>query len=127
VERPLEGDQPVAAALPLGIVKAPGHLEGAFERLDSGIGEEHRVGKRRLHEPLCQPLALRDAVEVRGMPQPRRLLAQRLDQMRMGVAQRIDSHPRAEIEILAAVLRGQSRPPAGDECHRMPVVDREDR
>ena len=57
------------------------------------------------------------------MPQPRRLLVQRLDEMRMGMTERIHRNARAEIEILAPIFGGQSRPFAGDERHRMPVVD----
>ena len=60
--------------------------------------------------PRRQPLAFGNAIEVGGVPQPRRLLVQRLDEMRMGMTERIHRNARAEIEILAPIFGGQSRP-----------------
>ena len=127
MEGALEGNHAVAVARATRIMIAPGHFEGAFQRLDPGIGEEHRIGEGRLGQPRRQPLAFGNAIEVGGVPQPRRLLVQRLDEMRMGMTERIHRNARAEIEILAPIFGGQSRPFAGDERHRMPVVDCKER
>ena len=61
------------------------------------------------HEPLRQPLLLGDPVDVGGVPELLRLLAQRRDEMRMGVAQRVDRDADAEIEISLALLGVKTR------------------
>jgi len=83
-------------------MKLPRHLDRAFQRLGAGIGEEHRIGKGRLGEPFGQPFALRDAVEIGGMPQTPGLPGQRFDQMGMGMAEAVHRHAGAEVEEFLA-------------------------
>ena len=83
------------------------HLDRAFDRLGAGILEEHRVGKARRAQPVGQPLAFRNAVQIGDVPELLRLLGQRRDQMRMRVAERIDGDAGGEIEIALAVSREQ--------------------
>ena len=63
--------------------------------------------RRSLAQPLGQPLAFRDAVQVGDVPELLGLLGQRLDQMRMGVAERVDRDAGGEIEVALAVGRDQ--------------------
>ena len=63
----------IALGRPLRLVVAR-HLDRAFHRLGAGIAEEHRVGEARRAQPLGEPLALRDAVEVGDVPELARLL-----------------------------------------------------
>ena len=81
------------------------HLDGAFHRLGAGIGEKHDIGEACLAEPLGQPLGLRDSIEIGNVPQLRRLLGDRRDQMRMRVAERVDRDARGEVEVALTVLR----------------------
>jgi hypothetical protein len=78
-------------------------LDRAFDRLGAGIAEEHQVGERRCAQSFREPLPLRNAKQIRYMPEPLRLLAERLDEMRMGVAERVHSHAGCEIEVTLAV------------------------
>ena len=55
-------------------------------RIDDTIWRVHGA------EPLGQPLAFRDAVEVGDVDDPLGLLRDRLDHLRMGMAQRVDCH-----------------------------------
>ena len=107
VERALEGDDAVALGLAVRRLILARHLDDAFHRLGAGIGEEHVVGEARGAQPLGQPLAFRDAIEVGDVPELLRLLGERLDQMRMRVAERIDRDAGGEIEIAVAVGRDQ--------------------
>ena len=58
-------------------------------------------------QPVGQPFAFRDAVEIGDVPDLVRLLGQRLDQMRMRVAKRIDGDAGGEIEVALAFGREQ--------------------
>src|SRR3546814_6206903 len=57
-------------------------LDRTFHRLGARIGQKDRVGKGVLDEPRGIGLALRAAIEVRHMHQRRRLILDRLRQMR---------------------------------------------
>ena len=68
-------------------------------------------------EALRQALPLRDAEQVRGVPELSGLLGQRRDEMRMGVAERVHRDAAAEVEISLAVARhepGALAPLEGD-------------
>jgi hypothetical protein len=58
-------------------------------------------------QPLGQPLAFGNAVEVGDVPDLLCLLGERLDELRMRVAERVDRDAAGEIEIAIAVLRDQ--------------------
>src|SRR3546814_2707649 len=53
-----EGYEFVLLRIAIGIMIAARRLDGAFQRLRTAIGEEHRVGKGVIHQPLRQLLAL---------------------------------------------------------------------
>jgi hypothetical protein len=96
------------------------HLDGAFIGLGAGIREEHLIGEGCLDEALGQPLATRDAHEVRDVPDLLGLLDQRRHEMGMRISERIDRDAAAEIEIsfasvvvkprTLASLEGEVRP-----------------
>jgi hypothetical protein len=67
------------------------HLDRRLDRFRAGIRKERDVGERALDEAPGEALAFRDAVEVRGVPQLAGLRGERLDQMRMGVAEGVDA------------------------------------
>ena len=71
------------------------------------LAEEHEVGKARSHSRVGELLAVRALEQVRDVPELGRLLLQRLDQMRMGMAERIHGDARGEIEIAIAIGRDQ--------------------
>ncbi len=95
------------SGMALGIVIAARGLDRAFERLGAGIGEEHLVGEGGVDQPLAERLLAGDLVEVGQVPDLVGLLLQRLDQMRMAVAERVDRDAGAEIEISLAVFGDQ--------------------
>ena len=74
VEGAFEGDDAVALGLAVGELIFARHLDRAFDRLGAGVLEEHGVGKGRLAQPVGQPLAFRDAVQIRDVPELPRLL-----------------------------------------------------
>ena len=88
VKGAFEGDEAVALRLSLLEMIAARDLHRAFDRLGAGIGEEHIVGEGLLAEPRRQPLLSRDAMQIGHMPQFFGLLGERLDEMRMRVAER---------------------------------------
>ena len=93
-------------------------LDRAFDRLGARIGEKHRVGKGQVDQPLRERLALRAAVEVRHMEQSRRLLLQRLGQMRVVMTKQIDRDAASEVEIFFAALTPQIGALASNRPHR---------
>ena len=78
-------------------------LDRAFHRLRAGIAEEHEVGEALLAQPRGEPLAVRALEQVRHVPELGRLLLQRLDQLRVRVAERIHRDTRGEVEIAIAI------------------------
>jgi hypothetical protein len=79
-------------------------LDRAFDRLDARIGEEHGVGEGQVRKALRKRLSLGRPVEVGHVHQRRRLLLDRLGQVRMAVPQDIDRDARREVEISLASL-----------------------
>ena len=103
----------------------PHHLDDAFHRLGAGIGEKHLVGEGHGAQPVGQPLALRDAIEVGDVDDLLGLLGDRLDHVRMRMAERVDRDARGEIEIAVAVGRGQPNALAPLESEVDPRVGRQ--
>ena len=126
VEGALEGDDPVPLRL-AGVVEVLArHLDRALDRLGARVGDEHRVGEGRRDQPLGQRLLVRDAVEVRGVPELPRLRLERRDERRVGVAEERHRDAGAEVEIALAALLGQPGALALDEGERRARVGRED-
>ena len=127
MERCIERDQRVTLRIAVGEVIAPRGLDRALDRFRTRIGEEHGVRKRVVDEALREVLALRRSVQVRHMHQRRRLIRDRLGQVRMRVAERVDGDTAREIEILLAVLAEEVRALASDRTHATPRVDGHER
>ena len=125
VKGALERDDAVALRLAAHRLIFARHLDRAFHRLGAGIGEEHHVREARRAQPPGQPLGLGDAVEIGNVPDLLGLLGDRLHQMRMGVAERVDRHPRGEIEVALAVGGDQPRALAALEREIDAGVDRQ--
>ena len=100
---PLNVIEPPAFGPAVHVVIAPRQLDGALAGFRARIAEEHLVGERHLAQPLRQPLLSGDAIEVGGVPHLVGLLGQRIDQLGMRVAQRIDGNAAGEIQIAIAV------------------------
>ena len=98
-------------------------LDRAFHRLGPGIGEEHRIGKGRVHDHLRQPLALRAAIHVGHVHQLGRLALDRLDQRRMAVPERIHRDAAGKVQQPPAILGNQM---AAIALHRTHIATRID-
>ena len=122
-----EGDDAVALGMAVRRLVLAHHLDDAFHRLGAGIGEEHHVGEAHGAQPVGQPLALGNAVEVGDVDDLLGLLGDRLDQMRMRMAERIDRDAGGEIEIALAVGRDQPNALAPLESEVDPRVGRQHR
>ncbi len=107
VEGAFEGDDAVALRRAVRRMIFARHLDGAFHRLGAGIAEEDDVGKARVAQPRRYALGFRNLVEIGDVPQLLRLRGQRLDQMRMRMAERVDGDAGGKIEIAVAVGRRQ--------------------
>ena len=107
VEGAFEGDDANPFRMTADGVILARHLDRAFHRLRAGIAEEDDVGKARRAQPLRQRLGFRNPVKVRDVPELVSLVGQRLDQLRMRVAEHIDRDARGEIEIALAGRRRQ--------------------
>ena len=103
VEGAFEGDEAIALGMALGSVIAARDLDRAFHGLGAGITEEHEIGKTLLAQPRRELVAVRAPEQVRHVPELCRLLLQRLDQMRVRVAERIHRNTGSEVEIAIAV------------------------
>ena len=86
---------------------APRHLDRGLVGFGAGIGEEHEIGEGRVDQPAGVKLALRGLIEVRDVPELRALARQRLDHVRMRMADGGDRDAGAEVEI---ALAGRSKP-----------------
>src|SRR5262249_44621122 len=71
------------------------------------IAEEYVVGEARGAQPFGQPLAFGDAEEIGDVDELCGLLSQGGGDVRMRMAERIDRHPRGEIEIALPCGRGE--------------------
>src|SRR6185437_15826228 len=74
VEGALERNDAIAFRLAVGRLVLTRDLDRAFNRLGAGILEEHGVSEGRRAQPVGQPLAFRNAVQIRDVPELLRLL-----------------------------------------------------
>jgi len=110
MEGPLEGNDPVALGMATRGLVFTRHFDGAFHRLSAGIGEEDGVGEACRAQTVGQPFTLGNAIKVRNVDQLRGLGGDRLDNLWMSMAERVDRDPRGEIEVAVAI--GGSQPSA---------------
>ena len=78
------------------------HLQRTLDGFRAGVGEEAALEPAHLAEALGELALILVVVEVGRVDQQRRLLADHLDQARMGVAQRINTDSRDEIQVTLA-------------------------
>ena len=78
-------------------------LDRALDRFGTGVAEEDLVGKAPLGQRLGKPLLFRNAEEVGDMPDLPGLRRQRGDELRVGMAERVDGDPAGEVEEASAV------------------------
>lgn len=107
VESTFEGDDVELLDVPLGEMIAPRRLDRTFERFRTRIGEEHPIGEGHLGQPPRKAFLPRNLVEIGQMPDLVGLRLQRLDEMRMGMAERVHGDTGSEIEIARAVFGDQ--------------------
>ena len=91
-------------------------FDGSFHRFRTGIHEQHLVGKGFRAQALRQPFAIRDLVQVGGMPQLGCLILQCLDQMRMGMTECVDRDAGTAIEESSAI--------GGNQPDAFPMIER---
>jgi hypothetical protein len=83
----------------------PRHLDRRLERLGAGVREEDGVREGVVDKALREALALGYPEQVRAVPKLLRLPRQRLDEVRVRMAERIHRDAGAEIEISLALAR----------------------
>ena len=110
VEGAFEGDDAVALRLAVRRLVFARHLDRAFDGFGAGVLEEHGVGEAQGAQPVGQPLAFRDAVEIGDVPELLRLLGERLDHVGMRMAEGVDRNAGGKVEI--ALARGRKKPSA---------------
>ncbi len=103
VEGAGEGDDAVLLGMAADEVIAAHGLDGALDSLGAGVAEEDLVGKGQRDKLGGERLLLGDPVEIGDVPHLAGLVGQRLDQSRMGVAQRVDRDAGREIQQPAPV------------------------
>ena len=122
MESAFEGDDVEAFGMALGIMITPRGLDRAFQRLGAGIGEEHLVGEGRRRQAGGELLLAGAFVQIGEMPELFGLRLHRLDEMGMGMAQRIDGDAGREIEIALAAFGHQPDALAALEPQRDAIV-----
>ena len=122
VERPLQGNRPVAFAGAIDGVVLAGDFYRAFHRLGARIAEKGRIGETSGGQPLGIAALLGNLVQVRDMPQTLRLFGQRRHQLGMAVPHRDDRNAAGAVEIALAIGRNQVRAFAPLECDRYTPV-----
>src|SRR6185437_1001021 len=103
VECALERDDAETLGLAAGKLIFARHLDRAFNRLGAGILEKYRVGKAQAEQPVRQPLAFGNSVQVRDVPDFLRLILERAHQPRMGMSKSINCDAGGEIEVALTV------------------------
>ncbi len=122
VKAALEADDAEALGIAVHEMVAARHLEGELAGLRSRIGEEHRVGKSVRHQLGGQHLLPRHPEQVGCVPELAGLVGERLDQLGIGMAERVDRDPRPEIQVSPPILGEQPGPFAPDERDIRPVI-----
>src|SRR5205085_1290012 len=115
VERALEGDDAVTLGTAVDGVELARGLDRAFHRLRAGILEKHVVGKALLAQPVRELLLLGNPKQVGDVDRLMGLRGDRVRDLRMRVAERIDGNARGEVEIARAV--------GGVEPHTLPPLE----
>ncbi len=110
MEGALEGDEAVALGIAARRVIFPRHLDRAFQRFRTGIGEEHDIREGEFRQALREPLAFRNPVDIRDMPELAGLLGERVHEMRMRMARDIHRDARRKIQEASTIGRSQPRP-----------------
>ncbi len=87
VECAFKSDDAEALRIAVYIMIAARGLDRAFKSLGTGIGKEHFIRKCRFNQTSAQLLLSRNLIEIGQVPQLVGLIFERIDQMRMGMAQ----------------------------------------
>ena len=122
VERAVETDHVDPFRLAIGAVILAGGLQGAFQGLRPGIGEEGHIGEGGVRQPLGQGLLLLDPEHVGDVPQLFRLPLHRLHQPGMGVAETAGGDAGHAVQIFLAVLGDQAHASASVEGQGRTIV-----
>jgi hypothetical protein len=107
VESALERDDVEALGLAVHRMILARHLDGGLVRLGARIGEEHHIGEGRVRQTRRELLAGRVLIQVRQVPNLGGLARQRLDEMGMRMAERVDRDAGPEIEIASPIGRDE--------------------
>ena len=100
----------------------PGQLDGSFVCFSPGIAEKSLVGKGVAAEQLSQLDLLGDLVVVGAVDHGCCLLLERLDDLRMAVAEVVDRHAGEKIQVALAVGVPELAPLAPYRHDRVPAV-----
>ncbi len=118
VEGALEGDDAEALRRALGEMIAPRRLDGAFHRLGAGIAEEDAVGEGRIHQPLAERPLAGNLENVGDVPELVGLRLQRVDDVRVRVAEHVHRDAAHEVQVASAVGADEPRALAALEGER---------
>jgi len=107
VERALEGQNPETLGRAADKVITPRGLDRAFQRLGARIGEKGAVGEGRGGQSFGEAPLAGNLIKIGDMPELLRLVFERGDEMRMGMAEGIDRDTAAKIHVPSAIARLQ--------------------
>ena len=105
VKRTFEGDDAIALRPSARRLILAGGLDRTFAGFRPGIAEKDHVGEARGAQPLGGPFVLGNVIEVGDVPELFGLVLQRLDQVRMRMAQRIHRDPGGKVEVALTIGR----------------------
>ena len=98
VERTAKGDDLDALGLALFVPVLAHHFHDQLTAFRARVGEKRGVGKGLIDQSIGQRLLLGDLIEVRQVPHLGRLIGQRLNEVRVRMAQRVHRNTRTEIQ-----------------------------